>query len=127
MTAQAFVPDETAITGQVAIKVFSNIMEEWGVKTRDRRVLLGDVAKTTYHQWVDGGSPKLSRDVLERISHIVNIYKALHLIFVSHDQANGWVRKANLEFHGKSALDVMLQGSILDLQRVHAYLDGVRG
>lgn len=127
MTAQAIVPDETPITGQVAIKVFSNIMEEWGVKVRDRRVLLGDVPRTTYHQWVDGGAPKLSRDVLERISHILNIYKALHLIFTSRDQANDWIKKPNLEFHGKSALEVMLQGSILDLQRVHVYLDGVRG
>lgn len=111
----------------VALKLFAGIMSEWGVRAKDARVLLGNPPETTYFKWLKSGDAKLGRDTLERISHLQNIYKSLRIIFPSAEQANAWVHKSNDAFNGQSALAVMLQGSILDLHRVHAYLDGVRG
>lgn len=111
----------------VALKLFSGIMNEWSVRAKDARVLLGAPPETTYFKWLKAGDAKLGRDALERISHLQNIYKSLRIIFPTPEQANAWVNKPNEAFNGKSALEVMLQGSILDLYRVHAYLDGVRG
>lgn len=111
----------------VALKLFTGIMSEWGIKAKDARVLLGNPPETTYFKWLKIGDAKLGRDTLERISHLQNTYKSLRIIFPTPDQANAWVHKPNEAFNGKSALDVMLQGSILDLHRVHAYLDGIRG
>lgn len=111
----------------VALKLFSGIMSEWNVRAKDARVLLGTPPETTYFKWLKAGDAKLGRDALERISHLQNIYKSLRIIFPTPEQANVWVNKPNDAFNGKSALEVMLQGSILDLYRVHAYLDGVRG
>jgi uncharacterized protein (DUF2384 family) len=111
----------------VALKLFSGIMDEWHIRAKDARVLLGNPPETTYFNWLKTGEAKLGRDTLERISHLQNIYKSLRIIFPSVEQANAWVHKPNAAFHGKSALDVMLQGSILDLHRVHVYLDGIRG
>jgi uncharacterized protein (DUF2384 family) len=111
----------------VALKLFAGIMQEWSIKAKDARVLLGNPPETTYFNWLKTGDAKLGRDTLERISHLQNIYKSLRIIFPSAEQANAWVHKPNDTFHGQSALAVMLQGSILDLHRVHVYLDGVRG
>lgn len=111
----------------VALKLFTGIMQEWGIKAKDARVLLGNPPETTYFNWLKTGDAKLGRDTLERISHLQNIYKSLRIIFPSAEQANAWVHKPNEAFNGKSALAVMLQGSILDLHRVHVYLDGIRG
>ena len=111
----------------VALKLFAGIMGEWGIKARDARVLLGNPPETTYFKWLKTGDARLGRDTLERISHLQNTYKSLRIIFPTPEQANAWVHKPNEAFNGKSALEVMLQGSILDLYRVHAYLDGVRG
>lgn len=111
----------------VALKLFAGIMNEWGIKAKDARVLLGNPPETTYFKWLKTGDAKLGRDTLERISHLQNSYKSLRIIFPTPEQANAWVHKPNEAFADKSALEIMLQGSILDLHRVHAYLDGVRG
>lgn len=119
--------DAPASLNSVALKLFVGIMEEWSIRAKDARVLLGNPPETTYFKWLKTGDAKLGRDTLERVSHLQNIYKSLRIIFPTADQANAWVHKPNDAFNGKSALAVMLQGSILDLYRVHAYLDGVRG
>lgn len=68
-------------------------------------------------------------DVLERISYILGIYKALHLLFADRAQADGWVRRPNaaLMFGGRSALERMLAGDVADLHAVRQYLDAQRG
>ena len=68
-------------------------------------------------------------DVLERISYILGIYKALHLLFADRAQADGWVRRPNaaLMFGGRSALERMLAGQVADLYVVRQYLEGQRG
>lgn len=118
---------DPANLSQVALKLFAGIMQEWQIKAKDARVLLGSPPETTYFKWLKTGDAKLGRDTLERISHLQNIYKSLRILFSTPEQANAWVHKPNEYFHGSSALAIMLQGSILDLHRVHAYLDSVRG
>ncbi|MAM88856.1 MAG: hypothetical protein CME36_16250 [unclassified Hahellaceae] len=89
--------------------------------------LLGDLPEATYFKWKSALTAKPGRDILERISHLQNIYKALRIIFPTLEQATAWPLKPNAAFGGKSALEVMLNGSILDLARVYDYVDGARG
>lgn len=112
---------------QVALKIFFGIAEEWQLSTKEQRILLGDLPEATYFKWKSTLNAKPGRDILERISHLQNIYKALRIIFPTLEQATAWPRKPNAAFGGKSALEVMLNGSILDLARVHDYVDGARG
>ena len=112
---------------RVALKLFFNIAEEWGLNNSQQRVLLGNPSSSSFFNWKSDKSAKLSQDVLERISHIQNIYKILRIIFPTHEQAIQWPAKANSAFNGATALEIMLNGSIVDLNRVHAYLNGVRG
>ena len=74
-------------------------------------------------------SVRLSADTLERISYVMGIYKALRILLPTEEAANDWVKKPNTArgFNGKSALDRMLAGRVIDLADVRRYLDAERG
>jgi hypothetical protein len=111
-----------------AVRFYDRITSLWGLSVAQKRVLLGGVAESTYFKYVkDPDSAKLSRDTLDRISHIIGIYKTINILLPRPEAANAWITKPNAEFGGKPALDVMLRGGFDDLGFVRRYLDGVRG
>ena len=54
-------------------------------------MLLGSPGRSTFYRWKRDLSGQLPHDVLERISYILGIYKALHLIFGNEQQADAWI------------------------------------
>lgn len=118
-----------------ALLNFFGITQEWDCSPKDQITLLGTPSKSSFYRmrdFVDGKAdkpPKLSRDALERISYVMGIYKALNILLPSTRRAAEWVRKANSHplFGNRSALDIMLQGRVIDLADVRRYLDGERG
>lgn len=120
---------DTPRAGRVALKGFFRIAEAWGLKPAEQRVLLGSLPATTFNRYRKLPEIQLSRDLLERISYGLGIYKALHILFQDADRADGWIRRPNeaFPFNGQSALDYMLQGSLVHLAEVRQYLDAQRG
>ena len=116
-------------TGQVALKGFFKIASEWGLKAQQQRVLLGDIPTSTYNKYKKLPPIALPKDMLDRISYVMGIYKALRILFPTHDQAVNWVSKSNTAypFNGRSALSFMLDGHLTDLADVRRYLDWQRG
>ena len=112
-----------------ALRAFFNITDRWGLGNEQERVLLGSPGRSTFYRWKRDLSGQLPHDVLERISYILGIYKALHLIFGNAQQADAWINRANDAplFGGRSALDRMLGGQVADLFVVRQYLDAQRG
>ena len=112
-----------------ALRAFFNIADQWGLGNEQERVLLGSPGRSTFYRWKRDLSGQLPHDVLERISYILGIYKALHLIFGNKQQADAWISRANDAplFGGRSALDRMLGGQVADLFVVRQYLDAQRG
>jgi hypothetical protein len=119
----------SAKAGQVALKGFFRIAKQWGLKPAEQRVLLGDLPQTTYCRYQKLPEVQLSRDLLERLSYVLGIYKALHILFQDPAHADGWIRRANeaYPFNASSALEYMLQGSLTRLAEVRLYLDTQRG
>ncbi|MCU1137077.1 MULTISPECIES: MbcA/ParS/Xre antitoxin family protein [Stenotrophomonas] len=115
--------------GGPALRTFFNLAKAWGLTTEQERVLLGQPSRTTYFRWKQGTVGDVGRDVLERISYLLGIYKALHIIFPSSEQADGWVKRPNTAplFNGMSALERMCGGQVVDLYVVREYLDAQRG
>ena len=91
--------------------------------------LLGGIPKSTYHAYRKLPEVSLGRDLLERISLVMGIFKALEILFQSQEQAHQWIHQPNTAapFHGQSALDRMKAGSLVDLAAVRQYLDSQRG
>ena len=115
------------IDPRVVKRAFFAIMGAWKVDDGDARVLLGSPSRTTFYAWKKGQGGKLSGDTLERISYVLGIYKALKLLFPNPAQVDGWVRRPNASFGGRSALEHALGGRVVDLAHVRRYLDFVRG
>lgn len=119
----------------VGFKAFLNICDRWQLKNKECCTLLGDMPVATFNRYksdVTKGkkelSGQLSRDTLERISYILGIYKALHILLPA-EQADQWIHRENSAplFNGSSALQRMLKGNVMDLAVVRQYLDAERG
>lgn len=113
-----------------ALEAFFNIAKLWGLSTVQQRVLLGSVPQSTFFKYQKTpAAARLSRDTLERISHLVGIFKALNVVLPRNEAADAWVKRPNgaALFKGRSALEYMLGGNIEDVIAVRHYLDAQRG
>jgi hypothetical protein len=112
-----------------ALKAFFRIADRWKLDVEQQLILLGEPARSTFFKWKKDQGGNLSMDTLERVSYLLGIFKALHILLPDEDAADAWVKRANTApiFAGKSALDRMLSGHVSDLYVVRQYLDAQRG
>lgn len=112
-----------------ALRAFFNIASAWNLNAKQQRTLLGNPPSSTFFKWKRDMGGSVSRDVLERISYVLGIYKALQILFPDTERADAWISKPNTAplFGGHSALDRMLAGNVSDLYAVRQYLDAQRG
>ena len=112
-----------------ALRAFFRISAAWGLKSAEERVLLGQPPESTFFKWKKEQDGTLSRDVLERISYVLGIYKALQILFPDPVRADAWIKRANSAplFAGQRALNRLLSGNVSDLFVVRQYLDAQRG
>jgi uncharacterized protein (DUF2384 family) len=110
----------------VELEAFFSIAEHWDLSTEDCLKLLGSPGRSTFFKWKKEGGA-LPNDTVERISHILTIWKALQILFTVEERAIRWLRRPNEFFDGKAALDIMLDGRVADIYKVRQYLDAQRG
>ncbi|AJE45030.1 MULTISPECIES: antitoxin Xre/MbcA/ParS toxin-binding domain-containing protein [Rhodobacterales] len=105
---------------------FSRLAEDWELSTDEQITLLGSPGRSTFFKWKKSGG-NLPHDTIERISHLLGIYKSLQIVLPNPEAADEWVKKPNAFFDNRSALDVMLDGNVVDIYKVREYLDAQRG
>jgi len=112
----------------VALKAFFEITRQWRLTPEQECILLA-VPKNTFSRWKKARNGALTQDHLERISYVLGIYKALKILLPNQEAANNWLHKPNSAplFGGKSALDKLMTGSLIDLADIRRYLDAERG
>jgi uncharacterized protein (DUF2384 family) len=112
---------------QSAMDGFFRIAEHWGLKQEDKAGLLGNVQLSTLHRLRTAAGTR-SFDELTRISCLVGIYKALHVVFPP-GLADAWITRPNDHpmFRGGRPLDYLLETGIPGLQQVRGLLDSYRG
>lgn len=121
---------ETDRLSPAALEAFTRIAGLWGLTTAEQRTLLGAIPESTYFKYLrDPKAVRLSADTLERISHLLGIFKSLNILLPRREAADAWIRRPNNAalFKGRSALGYMLSGRFEDLVAVRRYLDTVRG
>jgi hypothetical protein len=121
-------PTSAILKNTIALKAFFGISQKWGLSSEQESVLLG-VPKSTLYRWKHKKVGSLTPDNLERISYILGIYKALRILLPNENAANRWIHQPNSAslFGGKSALDKLMVGRVIDLADVRRYLDAERG
>lgn len=112
-----------------AVRLFMRLGDLWRLSVDQRRALLGDISRPTYHNWQKGKVGTLTRDQLERISLVLGIHKGLKLLFADEASGARWLTSSNrdLPFGGHSPLERALHGGMDDLYAVRRYIDAWRG
>ncbi len=114
---------------QIAFNTVLRIMKKWGCSMDEQLQLLALRKSTFYNYQQADKSFKFSPDLVERLSYLLNIHAALRILFSNPESIYTWVRKPNTApfFNGKSAMDIMLQGRVVDLWAVASRLNAERG
>ena len=110
-----------------ALRAFFNIMTRWGVRDVDARMLLGGMTSGPYYQWKRDPDRVLDVDRLTRVSLLVGLFEALHILY-SDALADRWVHMPNTNrlFGGATPLHYMLRGGLPAMLTVRRLLDARR-
>jgi hypothetical protein len=108
-----------------ARRTFLNIAVVWSLTEREQVDLLALDDHAALEQFREPRDEALPADVLLRISYLLGIYRALHIL-LPREAADRTVRRPNKNalFDGNSALDLMTTRDLTDLAKVRAYYDG---
>jgi uncharacterized protein (DUF2384 family) len=112
---------------QSAVDGFFAIADKWQLPMERAGELLGGMPRSTVYK-LKTAAGTLSQDELTRISYIVGIYKALHIL-LPDDPADHWMTQPNdnFLFGGQTPLDFAVKAGIPGLQQVRSLLDSARG
>ncbi|MGO4476916.1 MbcA/ParS/Xre antitoxin family protein [Massilia sp. 2TAF26] len=111
-----------------ALQGFFQLANAWQVRDDDARELLGGVSSSAFYEWKKHPDRVLEVDRITRISYLLGIYKALHILY-GDKLADEWVHlpNSNPVFNGRAPLSFMLAGGLLSMQTVRRLLDARRG
>ena len=112
---------------QSAIDGFFAIMEKWQIPIERAGELLGGMPRSTVYK-LKSAAGTLRQDELTRISYLVGIYKALHIL-LPDDVADRWVtlRNSGPLFENCTPIETMIRGGIPTMIEVRRYVDALRG
>ncbi len=113
---------------QSALKGFFKLVATWKVRDEDARQLLGGLSNSAYYDWKKNPERTLEVDCITRISYLLGIYKALHILY-GDPLADEWINlpNSNLLFDGATPLTYMLGGGLPAMQLLRQLLDARRG
>ncbi len=111
-----------------ALRGFFKLIEAWKLKDEEARELLGGLSSSAFYEWKKNPDRVLEVDRITRISFLLGIYKALHILY-GDKLADEWVGLPNRNaiFAGRTPLAYMLSGGLIAMQTVRKLLDARRG
>jgi hypothetical protein len=112
-----------------ALRAFFNISRAWQLGVADERALLGWPAPSTFHKYKSGDAGVLSFDTLTRVSLVLGIYKALHILYPEPAFADAWMRMPNTNamFGGRTPMTFVAEAGVDGLFQLRRLLDSRRG
>jgi len=119
----------SSVSGSLLPAIF-NIFRQWRLTGAQQMTLLGLSNEKTLYNWKNQPEKaKLTRDLLERASYILGIYKSLQILLPDQVLADQWLATGNDNplFNGTAPLDRLLAGQVVDLAVVRDFLDAQRG
>ena len=119
----------SSVTSSLLPAIFA-IFSQWRLTGAQQMTLLGLSNEKTLYNWKSRPEKaKLTRDLLERTSYILGIYKSLEILLPDEGLADQWLATPNDNplFNGTAPLDRLLAGQVVDLAMVRNFLDAERG
>jgi len=109
-----------------AIEGFFALVDKWGIPMERAGELLGGRPRSSVYK-LKSVPKTLGPDELTRISYLVGIYKALHIL-LPDKLADQWMTRPNDNplFKGQTPLEYALRG-IPAMQQIRSLVDAARG
>lgn len=111
-------------------KMVIQLFEHWKLSTEAQLALLGlgSTSRSALTRYRKGEPLAQSRDMLERVGHLLAIHKNLRLLFPrNRDLAYAWMSTRNKAFGGRTPAEVVADIGFAGLLMVRSYLDRIRG
>ena len=115
----------SSVTSSLLPAIF-RIFSQWRLTGAQQMTLLGLSNEKTLYNWKSQPEKaKLTRDLLERASYILGIYRALQILFPDTECSDQWLHSPNDNpmFGGSAPMEKMLGGFVVDLATVRKFLD----
>lgn len=128
-----FAPANRRRLSGAGLRTFLVIANFWGLTEKQRRLILGYPARSTYQGWVKKAREHrditLSVDVLMRISSILGIHIGLRTLFDEEQEDVAWLRRPHdaQAFGGAAPIDLIASGTQETLMAVRRFIDAARG
>lgn len=110
---------------RLALSAFFKVAEAWGLSEEEELAILGLCNHEVLRAWKAAEGSDVSNETLMRISYVLGIYRAINTLLPRKNVASSWIRQPNEAptFGNRSALELMVDGSIDKLKGVRQYLD----
>lgn len=118
--------EERVVLAQAIMRLF----DLWALPSADRLSLLGlsGENRTALQRYARGEPLAASRDLLDRVGHLLGIHKSLKLLYPrNEDIVRGWMASANARFGGETPVEVVRRFGLPGLVMVRGTLDVMRG
>lgn len=128
-----FAPANRRRLSGASLRTFVVIANHWGLTEKQRRLILGYPARSTYQGWVKKAREHrditLSVDVLTRISAILGIHLGLRTLFDEDREGVAWLRQQHgaRAFGGAAPIDLITSGTQDALMTVRRFVDAACG
>ncbi len=119
----------TRETRERLARMVTRLFDLWQVSVAEQAALLGLSAdnRSTLARYRKGDPLADSRDLLDRVGHLLGIHKSLRILFPhDRDLAYRWMTTPNRRF-GSRPVDVVVQRGFEGLLALRRYLDFERG
>ena len=110
-------------------RMVTQLFEHWRLSATEQAALLGLSAdnRSTLARYRKGDPLADSRDLLDRVGHLLGIHKSLRILFPhDRDLAYRWMTMPNRRF-GARPVDVVVERGFAGLLALRRYLDYERG
>ena len=123
------VPADRVRVSRAAVRAMAKLAAAWDLTVDQLGTLLGGVPPSTWYAWLKSPPRDLGVDRLTRVSYLLGVYSALHVLYPASPLADQWVNRpnTNVMFGGRAPIEVLLDGGIVAMDRVRALLDSRRG
>ena len=111
-------------------RMVMRLFEHWGLSSDDQIAVLGLAAgsRAALSRYRRGEPLAPSRDLLERVGHLLAVHKNLRLLFPQNrDLAYRWMGTRNRAFDGLTPVEAIRRWGFVGLLMVRTYLDRARG
>jgi len=128
-----FAPANRRRLSGAGLRTFLAIADLWSLTEEQRRLILGNPARSTYQGWFkkvrEHRDITLSVDVLTRISAVLGIHIGLRTLFDDEQESIAWLRQPHgaRVFGGAAPIDLITGGTQETLMTVRRFVDAACG